>query len=108
MAQATAARLSLAIHIVRSVTSRVCARTSVCAMTPASSKSEMEMVPFGFSVVTSAADTPAENFCRHRMGDVLVSRASNHTPSIPCWQASQAPTSDGATGTSSVKRVGCA
>ena len=36
----------------------------------------------------------------------MVSKASNQTPPMPRRQASQAPTSDGATGTSSLNRVG--
>ena len=43
--QETAARLSLAIHKVRSRVSMQCEITALCPMIPASSKSEMEMVP---------------------------------------------------------------
>lgn len=92
VAHATAAWLSPAIQIVRSRTSRVRARTSLCAITPASSKSEIDMVPFGLSGVISAAAMWSGNRCRHRIvGGSLGAKASNQTPPMSTWHASQAP-----------------
>ena len=99
--QETAARLSLAIQIVRSAMSRWVARIPLWAMTPASSKSEMETVPRGLADVIREAAMCAGNRKRHRTGAAVGSKASNHTPPMPKRQASQAPMSEGAVGTSS-------
>ena len=101
VAHVSEARLSPAIHRVRSWTWRVSASTALCAMVPASSRSEIEMVPRGCSQVTSSICTLWGKGERHTMGAVEGSNKSNHTPPIPSRQASQDPVSDGATGTNS-------
>ena len=106
MAHDRAARLSPAIHIVRSWTCRWCAKTPRWAMRPVSSKSEMDTVPALWSEVIRSCRIAAGNGCRQSTGGAVGSKASNQTPPMPWRHASQAPMSDGARGTSSMRRVG--
>jgi hypothetical protein len=80
---ATAARLSLAIHTVRSATSRSCARMSLWAIMPVSSKSEMVMAPCRLSLVTNWRATRTGKRWRQTIGDASGLSASNQTPPIP-------------------------
>ena len=95
VAHETAARLSLAIHSVRSWTERCCARTSLCAIVAVSSRSDMDKVPCGQSAVIRAAQMCGGNGWRQTMGDVVGLMTSNQTPPIPVRRLSQAPMSEG-------------
>ena len=102
-----AARLSVAIHNVCSATSWARARTFLWAMSSASSRSEIDRVPCGWSLVTSVCWTDEGKRERQSMGCVgAVPVLRNQTPSMPDWQASQKPTNAGVCSTSSCKRVG--
>ena len=104
---ATAVRLSLAVQMVRSATPRRDVRTVWYAMTPASSKSEIEMDPRELSAVAKDAVMCTGKRCRQTTGAAEKSNASNQTPPISLEQTSQAPMSEGgAVGTSSCRRVG--
>ena len=98
-----AARLSLAVQMVRSATGWLDESTSLCAISAASLRSEMESVPVGCAFVTSSRCTVPGKGCRHTSGG---DSAPNHTPPIPCWQASHAPMYAGVVGTNLRKRVG--
>ena len=88
VAHETAARLSLAIHSVRSW-------TSLCAIVAVSSRSDMDKVPCGQSAVIRAAQMCGGNGWRQTMGDVVGLMTSNQTPPIPVRRLSQAPMSEG-------------
>ncbi len=84
VAQARDAPLSPASHSVCSWTWRVLATsTSLWAMVPASSRSEMEMEPRGLSAVTRAWCTSAVKGERHTMGAAAGFRTWNQTSPYP-------------------------
>jgi hypothetical protein len=64
------------------------------------------MEPRGCSAVTRSRCTAGAKAARHRSGAAVGCRRSNQTPPMPALQASQAPVSEGETGTNSPNRVG--
>jgi hypothetical protein len=122
------AMLSVASLVVRSWTSKHWAAASCWMRLPASSRSELVMSPPGLSNVTNRSRIFWGNLYRQRTGRRVVSRcrhlspwllrettrarrgiavsSGNHTPPAPRPEASWAPTSVGAVGTSSCNRVG--
>ena len=80
-----AARLSVAIHNVRSAMSWAWAMMSLWATRAVNSRSEMEIAPLGWSRVTRVDWTREGKRCRHRIGAVrVVPLLPNHTLPIPC------------------------
>lgn len=89
-----AATLSVATQRVRSATLVWWARTSLWPINAASSRSEMDIVPFGLSEVTRARCTCLGKAMHHTVGGkALVASllGPNHTPPIPTPLASLAP-----------------
>ena len=106
VAHAKDARLSPAIQRMRSWTCRWWASSPQWAMIPASSRSEMEIVPLQWSAVTRSRCMSWGKGCRQTTGGASGSSASNQTPPVPRQQASHAPRLEGARGTSSMRQVG--
>lgn len=87
------------------------ARTSWWQRTPASSRSEFVMDPWGFAKLTSASWTARGKGSRQTMGGCVAVAGlgwvgGSQTPPMPGRAASQAPTCLGSVGTTSAMRVG--
>jgi|Transcript_3118 hypothetical protein len=110
--QKSVLRLSVLLNTVRSLTSKHWAIASRWSKPPASSKSEFETVPLGFSMVTSWSIMCCGHLSLHRTGwDLYPSLgtrclAGNHTPPAPLPDASWWPSAAASSGTSSAMRVG--
>ena len=79
------------------------AKTSWWAMMPASSRSELVIVPDKWSAVIRDRRTSGGNVCRQTM---LRPSGRNQTPPMPAREASHAPMHVGRSGTISAKLVG--
>ena len=92
--QKSALRLSALLSIVRSRTSQYWTKAWRCRRPPASSKSELDIVPLGFSAVMSCLLMESGHSIRQTMGFVVypsrqaICDGTNQTPPAPAPEAS--------------------